>query len=489
MTVIAPHNLEAEKAILGAVLINGSAGDLVAERVRPRDFYRDAHQRIFRGMLMLADRGSAIDFVTLRDELRRSGDLEEVGGPAYITSLADGVPRSTNVQDYARVVKEAALARDVCRLSTEAQQAFSKNPSALANGMGKRFADAIGALVADAHAVDQGLPDDAIEDAVQVIQEGRDIAASGIQYVVPGIIPNYGMVGMMVAYAKVGKSTIGQQMAAAVAMGRPFIDRTVTACRVLDIAAEDPAEYTAYTARNLDVGSGRLSFYRRPILVDRRGLGQITETVRRGHYGLVRISSWQAVTRGLIRDENDNAGAVRVVEDVKAAARETGVPWLIDAHAGKAENQDDDADPTMAMRGASAAAGAADFMLSFRYANGPFGTQRRLSGKGRFVSFAPITLDFDIATSTYTVIGDTKTAATETVWRLMVDTGALSTEARTAAEIAEIAGLGSGGSVTSTHRKQVQAALRGRQDVGIEQTLRRGQKTTTYKLLTPEIRK
>ena len=66
---------------------------------------------------------------------------------------------------------------------------------------------------------------------------------------------------------------------------------------------------------------------------------------------------------------------------------------MIDAHAGKGEDQEDDADPTNAMRGASAAAGAADYMLSLRYAKGAFGTQRRLSGKGRFVNFAPITID------------------------------------------------------------------------------------------------
>ena len=73
---------------------------------------------------------------------------------------------------------------------------------------------------------------------------------------------------------------------------------------------------------------------------------------------------WQAVVRGLVKDENDNAGAVMVVERVKAFTRTPEVPWLIDAHAGKAEDQTDDADPSKAMRGASGAAGAADYTLA-----------------------------------------------------------------------------------------------------------------------------
>jgi hypothetical protein len=70
------------------------------------------------------------------------------------------------------------------------------------------------------------------------------------------------------------------------------------------------------------------------------------------------------VIRGLLKDENDNLGAVCIVENVKAAARQSGVPWLIDAHSGKGEDQSDDADPSKALRVASSAAGAADYTLS-----------------------------------------------------------------------------------------------------------------------------
>src|SRR5213595_4334228 len=98
-----PHNLEAERSVLGAILLHNDAFNAAAEVIDSEDFFRDAHRRIFDRMVALAERNGAIDLVTLKDELGRSGELDEVGGPAYITALVDGVPRSTNVQHYSRI--------------------------------------------------------------------------------------------------------------------------------------------------------------------------------------------------------------------------------------------------------------------------------------------------------------------------------------------------------------------------------------------------
>jgi replicative DNA helicase len=122
-----PHNLDAEKAVLGAILIHNDAFNGAAELIDARDFFRDAHRRIFDKMVALSERGDAIDFVTLKDELQRAGELDEVGGPAYISSLADGVPRSANVEHYARIVKEKATLRSLIhsanRILSDAYQA------------------------------------------------------------------------------------------------------------------------------------------------------------------------------------------------------------------------------------------------------------------------------------------------------------------------------------------------------------------------------
>ena len=108
-----PHNLEAERSVLGAILVHNEAFNLAAQVITDKDFYRHAHQRIFDRMIALNERGAAIDFVTLKEELARAGELDEVGGPAYVASLADGVPRATNVEYYARIVKEKSTLRNL----------------------------------------------------------------------------------------------------------------------------------------------------------------------------------------------------------------------------------------------------------------------------------------------------------------------------------------------------------------------------------------
>ena len=108
-----PHNLEAERSVLGAILVHNDAFNLAVQVITPADFYRDAHRRIFDSMIALNERNHAIDFVTLKEELSRANEIDAVGGPAYISSLADGVPRATNVEYYAKIVKEKSTLRSL----------------------------------------------------------------------------------------------------------------------------------------------------------------------------------------------------------------------------------------------------------------------------------------------------------------------------------------------------------------------------------------
>jgi replicative DNA helicase len=114
-----PHNLDAERSVLGAILIHNEAFNYAVEIIRPGDFFRDAHRRIFEKMIRLGERSEAIDLVTLKEALAQGGELDEVGGPAYIASLVDGVPRSTNVEYYARIVKEKSTLRALIHASTQ----------------------------------------------------------------------------------------------------------------------------------------------------------------------------------------------------------------------------------------------------------------------------------------------------------------------------------------------------------------------------------
>ena len=106
-----PHNLDAERSVLGAILIDNEAFNIAASVIDAAAFFRDAHRRIFDRMVALNERSQPIDLVTLKEELDRNGELDDSGGPAYLASLLDGVPRATNVEYYARIVKEKATLR------------------------------------------------------------------------------------------------------------------------------------------------------------------------------------------------------------------------------------------------------------------------------------------------------------------------------------------------------------------------------------------
>ncbi|HTV59917.1 MAG TPA: replicative DNA helicase [Verrucomicrobiae bacterium] len=117
-----PHNLEAERSILGAVLLDNHALNAAVERVRSEDFFLPQHRYIFERMIQLAEKNHAIDIVTLMEDLSRRAELEAAGGIAYLSTLADGLPRITNVDHYARIVKEKAVLRSLIHSASAIQE-------------------------------------------------------------------------------------------------------------------------------------------------------------------------------------------------------------------------------------------------------------------------------------------------------------------------------------------------------------------------------
>jgi replicative DNA helicase len=108
-----PHNLQAERSILGAVLLDNHSLNAAVEKLRSEDFFLPQHRQIFQRMIQLAEHQQAIDVVTLMDDLARRGELDSAGGVAYLSQLADGLPRATNVEHYARIVKEKSVLRNL----------------------------------------------------------------------------------------------------------------------------------------------------------------------------------------------------------------------------------------------------------------------------------------------------------------------------------------------------------------------------------------
>jgi replicative DNA helicase len=114
-----PQSIEAEQAVLGAILIDGEALLTVMERLGPDDFYRAAHQRIYEAMLRLNDEGEPIDLITLTTDLQNHKLLDEVGGVGYLTELANAVPTASNVGYYAEILEEKSMLRRLIRAATQ----------------------------------------------------------------------------------------------------------------------------------------------------------------------------------------------------------------------------------------------------------------------------------------------------------------------------------------------------------------------------------
>jgi replicative DNA helicase len=119
---IPPQNIEAEQAVLGAIFLEPTALTTASEILVPEDFYRASHQKIFRTMLQLSDRGEPVDLVTVTSELADANSLEEIGGVSYLTELANAVPTAANIEYYAKIVEEKSILRRLIRTATSIAQ-------------------------------------------------------------------------------------------------------------------------------------------------------------------------------------------------------------------------------------------------------------------------------------------------------------------------------------------------------------------------------
>jgi replicative DNA helicase len=114
-----PSNVEAERSILGAILLDNAVVNQAIELLKREDFFLDSHRRIYEKMIALSERGAAIDYITLSEELRKAAEFEQVGGATYIASLIDGVPRTDTIEHYAKIVKAKSQLRKLITASNQ----------------------------------------------------------------------------------------------------------------------------------------------------------------------------------------------------------------------------------------------------------------------------------------------------------------------------------------------------------------------------------
>ena len=127
-----PASVEAERSILGAILLDNHSYNEAAERLRAEDFSLDSHRRIYARMAELIDGRHAVDIVTLSEELARRKEVEAVGGVAYLASLTEGLPRRPSIEEYVRIVKDKSLGRQLIGIcSTAITRAADQSEEAL----------------------------------------------------------------------------------------------------------------------------------------------------------------------------------------------------------------------------------------------------------------------------------------------------------------------------------------------------------------------
>ena len=127
-----PASLDAERSILGAILLDNHSYNEAAERLTRDDFALEAHRRIFTRMAELVDRGNAVDLVTLSEELARHKEVESIGGVAYLASLTENLPRRLSIEEYVRIVKDKSLLRQLIQVCSSAiAQAADQSDEAL----------------------------------------------------------------------------------------------------------------------------------------------------------------------------------------------------------------------------------------------------------------------------------------------------------------------------------------------------------------------
>ncbi|UCE87977.1 MAG: replicative DNA helicase [Deltaproteobacteria bacterium] len=120
---VPPQDLDAEKAVLSAVLLDNDALHAVYEEIRPEDFYHPAHEKLFRAMIALGDAGEPVDLHTLSDHLTTQKQLDDIGGPVFLAEIADYEATAANVLHHARIVRDKSIKRGVIAAASEIVEA------------------------------------------------------------------------------------------------------------------------------------------------------------------------------------------------------------------------------------------------------------------------------------------------------------------------------------------------------------------------------
>jgi hypothetical protein len=391
-----PHDDEAEKALLGCLLLDPSQMSKVAPLLSAEDFYNHANRKVYLAALSLHFAGTPCEGLFIRRELEARGQLEDVGGASFLASLAIDGLTPTNAKHYATVVRECAAKRELLNAAYGLAEHAKNGQPAI-----ETAAEAGRAL--------QAVVDTFSTRVHQDLFVPLESTMSEIPWIVRGYLAR-GSVTVLVGLPKAGKSTFAYAMAAAYQRGdTSFCD---LACpekgQVLVLSEEDDSVLgETWRAVGLDAATlpsitRRRAFPRRPLSVD-IDLA-LKAAAAHGNIGLIVVDTWRFWSNLPPKAEND-AGAVSQAYQQFARLAAAGYAVLILHHSRKAGGEDG-----TAAAGSNALTGSADVILELRrFGRDTKGTSRTISAFGRHQRI-PAEVVVDLHDGKFRSIGDADSA-------------------------------------------------------------------------------
>ncbi len=241
---IPPQAKELEEAVLGAIMIEKNAFDVIVEILKPECFYVEANQRIFRAMQGLQQKNSPIDLLTVVEELRFREELDLVGGPYYVTKLTNSIVSSANIETHARLVLQKFIQRELIRISGEiihdAYEDATDVFDLLDDAESKLFEITNNHLRKDYASIDTVL--------VKTIQRIEDLRTSQEE-----------ITGVPTGFASMDHITYGWQASDLIILAaRPSVGKTAFALNLARNAALHPTKPTAVGFFSLEMSAGQL---------------------------------------------------------------------------------------------------------------------------------------------------------------------------------------------------------------------------------------
>jgi replicative DNA helicase len=367
-----PQNLEAEESVLGAMLLSPTAVGTVSEILDASDFYRESHARVYRGALALWAKGEPVDAITLANELDERGELEAIGGQGRVAELAALVPSTSNVEHYARIVKEMATLRGLVRAGQEIAKLGQERPGEVIDLVDRAeqivFDLAQQRVTGDFTHIETLLKE-SFERITQLYEAGAEITGipSGfreLDLITSGFPP--GNLVILAARPSMGKSSLGFCIAANLAVRHEI----PVALFTLEMSKAEVTQRMMCSEAKVELQrlrTGRLAqddwprlttacdrLTKAPIYVDDTGSTTIMEVrskarrlkAREPSLGLILVDYLQLMTSGATA-ENRVQEVSQISRALKVLARDLDVPILAMSQLSRAVEQRHDKRPIL----------------------------------------------------------------------------------------------------------------------------------------------